>query len=203
MDLKILLPPLVGAIIGWFTNYVAIKLLFRPHNPVQFLGVKVQGLIPKRRRQIAQSMAETIEKELFSSKDLASILDTVDWKDEVEKSVEEVVEHRFGSKRIKKFPVVGVVSDSLKYHLKYLITKEILKQVEKKKVGIKSRLMDNINVGSVVSDRIDKLDLVKFEELLQSFIARELKHLEILGAVMGLLIGIFQSAIFYFGGGVF
>jgi uncharacterized membrane protein YheB (UPF0754 family) len=198
--MEFLLPPIIGAVIGWITNYAAIKLLFRPHKPIGAFGLKFQGVIPKRRRAIAEGMARTIEKELFSSKDVASLLDGIDWKGEIEKSVEEIVEHRFGSGRISKFPVVGVVADSLKYHLKYVITREILKQVDKKSHGLKSRIAESVDVEGVVTDRIDRLDLNRFEELLLSFIARELKFLEVLGGIMGFLIGAMQSALYYFTG---
>ena len=197
MELKFILPPLIGAVIGWFTNFVAIKLLFRPHAPVSILGFSVQGLIPKRRRQIARSMAETIESELLSSKDFASILDSVDWKGEVEHVIEELVEHRLSSKRLSKVPIIGFVSDNLKTQIKYLITKEILSQIEKKKAGFKGKLQKSIDVRGVVTERIDNLDLVKFEGLLHKFIAKELKHLEWLGGLMGFIIGLVQSVIFY------
>ena len=56
----------VGTLIGWFTNYLAIKLLFRPYKEVNFLFFKIQGLIPKNRDRISENLAETIEKELIS-----------------------------------------------------------------------------------------------------------------------------------------
>ena len=46
MELKFILPPLIGAAIGWFTNFVAIKLLFRPHEPVSIFGFSIQGDYP-------------------------------------------------------------------------------------------------------------------------------------------------------------
>ena len=58
----------VGILIGWFTNYLAIKLLFRPYKEVNFLFFKIQGLIPKNRDKISENIAETIEKELISVK---------------------------------------------------------------------------------------------------------------------------------------
>ncbi|MEE9543020.1 MAG: DUF445 family protein, partial [Thermodesulfobacteriota bacterium] len=118
MDLRYILPPIIGAAIGWFTNFVAIKLLFRPHEPISIMGFSIQGLIPKRRRQIARSMADTIESELLSSKDFASILDSVDWKGEVERTIEELVEHRLSSERLKKVPIIGFVSDNLRTQIK-------------------------------------------------------------------------------------
>jgi uncharacterized membrane protein YheB (UPF0754 family) len=198
MDLRYVLPPLVGAVIGWLTNYVAIKLLFRPHAPRNILGLKFQGLIPKRRQEIARGMARTIERELLSSKDLGSALDSIDWRQEVERTVEEVVEHKLTASRLKNIPVVGLVSESLIYHIKFHITNEILRQVDKKK-GIVARMFsDTIDVKDMLATRIDKLDLVKFEGLLTDFIGRELRHIEWLGGIMGFLIGLAQSFIFYF-----
>ena len=198
MDHTLILLPVVGCLIGWLTNYVAIKLLFRPHKPIDLLGMRVQGLIPKRRKEIANGMARTIERELLSSKDISAVLENVDWKGEVEKAVEEVVEHRIPMGRFKDVPLVGLVSENLNYHIKYLITKEILKHVEKKKDNIAEKFKEGIDVKEMLATRIDGLDLVQFERLLTDFIGRELKHIEFLGGVMGFLIGLFQAVLFYY-----
>ena len=90
-----ILPPLTGAIIGWLTNYVAIKMLFRPHVPIKVMGWTIQGLIPRRRKEISKGIARVIETQLLSAKDITSTLDGVDWKKEAEDAVEEIIEHRF------------------------------------------------------------------------------------------------------------
>lgn len=195
-----LVPPAAGAVIGWVTNYAAIKLLFRPHRPVRIFGFKFQGVIPKRRKEIARSIARAIETELLSSEDIASVLKGMEWKKEVEKTVEEIIDHRFSTGRLKGIPVVGLVSENLKYHIKYLLTKEILKQVDRKKEDLAARFKRNININEMVVSRIDRLDLMRFEGLLTEFIARELKHLEYLGGVMGFFIGLAQSGFYYFYG---
>jgi uncharacterized membrane protein YheB (UPF0754 family) len=200
MNLSLLIPPVTGAAIGWVTNYVAIKLLFRPHKPFDLLGYRVQGVIPKRRKEIARSMARAIEKELLSSEDLARALGSLDWKAEVEKTVEEAVEHRLGSSTLTNIPIIGMVSENLKYQIKYAITKEILLQIDKKKGALASKVKDNIDIKELLVSKIDNLDLMKFERLLTDFIARELKHLERLGGVMGFLIGLIQSGLAYYFG---
>lgn len=197
MYLELILPPLAGAVIGWVTNYVAIKLLFRPHLPIEVLGWKIQGIIPKRRKEIARSMAKAIEKDLLSSEDLASVLSGLNWEREIEKTVEEAVEHRF-SNRFLKLPVVGLVSENLKNQVKLVLTREIITHLDRKKGHIATKVRENIDIKELLVSRIDKLDLKKFEQLLTEFIARELKHLEWLGGVMGFLIGVFQSLFTYF-----
>ncbi len=192
-----ILPPIIGAFIGYLTNYVAIKLLFRPHRPISILGFTIQGLIPKRREEIARSIAHTIERELISSKDIASVLDAVNWKEDVEKAVEGLIEHRFSASKIKKIPLLGLVSENLIYHIKYIITRDILEEVEKKKPLLLKRVTENVDVKGLLTDRIDRLDLERFEDLLTNFIAKELRYIEILGGVMGFIIGVAQSGLVY------
>ncbi len=197
MDYRLLMPPVFGAVIGWLTNYVAIKLLFKPHRRVEILGFNIQGVIPKRRKEIARSMARAIEKELLSSEDLAKALSGLNWEEEIEKTVEEAVEHRFKS-RITSLPVIGLVSDSLKSQIKYIITKELLRQLDKKKGSLADKFKKNIDIKELLVSKIDQLDLKRFEGLLTEFISRELKHLEWLGGVMGFIIGVGQSLFMYF-----
>ena len=192
MRLDLLLPPIAGGIIGWVTNYVAIKLLFRPHIPFSILGYQVQGVIPKRRKEIARSMAKAIEKDLLSSGDFAKALSGLDWEKEIENTVEEAVEHRFSS-RYLKLPVVGLVSENLKGQIKLILTKEIISHLDRKKDSLAAKVKESIDVQELLVTKIDKLDLKKFEKLLTDFIARELKHLEYLGGVMGFIIGLIQS----------
>lgn len=192
MQLEQLIPPVAGAIIGWVTNYVAIKLLFRPHIPFSILGYQVQGVIPKRRKEIARSMAKAIEKDLLSSGDFAKALSGLDWEKEIESTVEEAVEHRFSSKYLK-LPIVSLVSENLKGQVKLVLTKEIISHLDRKKDSLAAKVKESIDVQELLVTKIDKLDLKKFEKLLTDFIARELKHLEYLGGVMGFIIGLFQS----------
>ncbi|MFQ5585228.1 MAG: DUF445 domain-containing protein [Thermodesulfobacteriota bacterium] len=198
MYLWIILPPLIGAAIGWLTNYIAIKMLFRPHRPVKVLGYNFQGLIPKRRKDIGKSIARAIEKQLLSSNDLADALAGIDLKTEIEKSVEEVVEHRFKSNKIKNIPVIGLVSENLMNNIRYLITRELFIHLDSKKGNIVNRFKESIDVNHLLSSRIDDLDLEDFEALLTEFIGRELRHIEWIGGIMGFLIGTVQAILFYF-----
>jgi uncharacterized membrane protein YheB (UPF0754 family) len=197
MDLKLLLPPVFGAIIGWSANYLAIKLLFKPHLPVDILGMRLQGFIPKRRKDISRTLARAVENELLSTEDLALALNNIDWKEEIEKTIEEVVEHRFSSPKLKKFPVIGVVSENLKYHIKYLLTKEVLRGIDKKKGTLAAKFRENIDIKELLVSKIDRLDLVKFEGGLTDFMASELKHLGLFGAAVGFMLGLIQSGIIY------
>jgi len=63
---------IVGGTIGWVTNFLAIKLLFRPIVPwsVPFTSMKLQGLIPVRRKEIAAAIGKAVNEQLFSMQDI-------------------------------------------------------------------------------------------------------------------------------------
>ena len=79
-----LLPPLVGAVIGYFTNYIAVKMLFRPRKPVYLFGHQLPltpGAIPKGKARLAKSAGKIVQNELFTREDISGRLLT----EEVEK----------------------------------------------------------------------------------------------------------------------
>lgn len=67
--MKILIPIVVGAVIGYSTNWLAIKMLFRPYYEKKIMGLKIPftpGLIPKERNRIGKSIGETVGVYLLS-----------------------------------------------------------------------------------------------------------------------------------------
>ena len=75
--LNILSGPIVGGVIGYFTNYIAVKMLFRPHHEIKLFGKTLPftpGIIPKRRGALAKAVANAVSGSLLSRDDLASML---------------------------------------------------------------------------------------------------------------------------------
>lgn len=70
-------PPLVGAIIGLFTNWLAIKMLFRPLAEKRILGLRLPftpGVLPRERDRIAVSLGDTVAIDLLDEATIASRL---------------------------------------------------------------------------------------------------------------------------------
>ena len=82
--------PLVGAVIGYCTNYIAVKMLFRPRRPVKVGKWKLPltpGIIPKRKPQLAHAIGQAVGERLFTAADVkAAVLS-----DEVKASVSDAV----------------------------------------------------------------------------------------------------------------
>lgn len=69
MDLSYIVAPLTGGVIGYITNAIAIKMLFRPHTEKRLFGMKIPftpGIIPKRKGKIAASLGGAISENLMN-----------------------------------------------------------------------------------------------------------------------------------------
>ena len=66
-------PPLIGAVIGYITNYIAIKMLFRPLTPKMIFGRRLPftpGIIPRRKAQLADALGKAVFAKFFNWDDL-------------------------------------------------------------------------------------------------------------------------------------
>ena len=77
MDLiGIIAPPVIGGLIGYGTNYIAIKMLFRPRNPIMLGRFRVPftpGIVPKRKDMLAGILGKAIVEQFFNSDDLEAV----------------------------------------------------------------------------------------------------------------------------------
>ena len=81
-----ILPPLIGAVIGYFTNMIAVKMLFFPREAKYIFGWHVPltpGAIPKGKARLARSAGQIVQNELFTKEDISGKLLT----EEVEKPI--------------------------------------------------------------------------------------------------------------------
>ena len=82
--LHYLIGPAVGAVIGYFTNDVAIRMLFKPHQAKYFMGIHIPftpGIIPKEKVRIASSIGmnrEVLETSLLSDEMREKMNDAID-----------------------------------------------------------------------------------------------------------------------------
>ncbi|MBE0599464.1 MAG: DUF445 family protein, partial [Desulfuromonadales bacterium] len=85
-----LLPPLLGAFIGYVTNYIAIRMLFRPLHPWRLFGLRLPltpGIIPAKRGELAQKMGEMVGSHLLTADDVGRALEKKSFRRELQGAV--------------------------------------------------------------------------------------------------------------------
>ena len=68
--------PVVAALIGWGTNVIAIRMLFWPRKPINILGWQFLGVLPKRKLELARSIAEVLNDEILPMDELLAAANT-------------------------------------------------------------------------------------------------------------------------------
>ncbi|MEK6775930.1 MAG: DUF445 family protein [bacterium] len=190
-----LMIPVIGAVIGWVTNYIAIKMLFRPYRPVRILGFTFQGLLPKRRKEFALSIARTVERDLLTVEDITRFFEGVNWEEEVELAVAQTIEARKKSKslsRILKTPILGLIGNEILRQVQKNLTHKIIAKIEEQKGRLIEKFQNAIELKEVVSRKVDGFKIEKVESLLMDLISQELTYIEAVGAVLGFIIGLAQ-----------
>ena len=193
---QLLIMIFISATIGWITNWVAIKMLFRPHKEINFGLFKIQGLIPKRRAEIGSGIANIIQNELISVKDVISNIDREEFSKRLDSSIDKVLEKNLKAKVKEKFPVLQMFfTDRMAKDVSNTIKDIIMENQEKIFEIFSNYAEENINFEVIISDKISNFSLDKLEEIITLLAKKELKHIEVIGAILGGLIGVAQYLI--------
>lgn len=98
-----LAPPLLGAFIGWITNLIAIKMLFRPLKPWRLFGLRLPmtpGVIPAKRHELAVNIGRMVGSQLLTSADISRALSEETFKQElalmIRKRVADILQRDLG-----------------------------------------------------------------------------------------------------------
>ena len=196
----IYLLPFIGAITGWVTNWVAVKMLFHPKEPKNFGLFKVQGVFPKRQKLMAEKLGHIVAAELFSIDDVVEKMKSAD-NTEVLGFVESKIDNFINVKLSGSMPMLAMfLNDDLKNKIKTTLMEEIAEVIPGVIDSYANKLKNEVDVEAIVYEKVLNFSSDKLEEILYSIMKKEFKFIELLGVVLGFLIGIIQLCIVVFGG---
>ena len=194
--LKNILIILISSMIGWITNYVAIKMLFKPYNKINFVFFSIQGLIPKRRHEIGQKIAATVKESIISMTDILNSLNKKGLEEELETIVDKLIHGKVKPEILNAFPMAAMfLTESVILKVELGIKKIILENKESIIEGILNAVEKNVNFEEIIIKNIDNFSLEELEKITLNLARTELRHIEIIGAILGGIIGIAQIGI--------
>lgn len=188
----IYLLPFVAAAIGWFTNYIAVKMLFRPKKPIRILFFTVQGIFPKRQKALAEKLGTVVANELFSIEDLTLQLkqtDTQPLLSVVENKLDDFINHKLPT----QMPMLTMfLNQDIKNKIKNTLLREVEQMIPEMIDQFSNQLTLKVDINSTVKEKVEAFSTEKLEAILFEIMKKEFKFIEILGAILGFLIGILQ-----------
>lgn len=196
---ELILIVLISAIIGWITNYLAIKMLFRPYKEINLGLFKIQGLIPRRRAEIGQGIANVIEKELISVKDVIENIDRDKFSLKLEELIDQILQKNLKSKLKEMFPLMQFfLTDNVMSEISSTIKNIVMENQDKIIEVFSNYAEDNIKFTLIISEKISSFSLDKLEKIIIELAKKELKHIEVIGGILGGIIGLVEYLIFRF-----
>lgn len=192
--IAVVLLVLIGGVIGWVTNVLAIKLMFRPINPIKIpiLNFEIIGLIPKRKDEIARNIGEVIAKELLSIDDIIDSAIT----EEDKLAFSQAVKNKIRKILTEKMDFIPAPFRMMvQGPIDNIIEQEVDGALQDIEADIVNHIKNKVDIEKLVAEKINELDLQELERIIISVAKKELKHIEILGFILGAVIGLLQGIV--------
>lgn len=189
--------PAIGGVIGYVTNWLAVKMIFRPIRPVNVLGIKVQGLVGRRQRELAESIGDVVGKHLLSHEDVVKAFSKID----LQAVLGQVLETGLAPKiaQLRGLPLIGgFLTPERIDDIKASLVKGILERRETILEHLEDAVEKDLDVAGIVKRKVADFSVEKLERLILEVSSRELRAIEILGGVLGVLIGAGQVGLLWF-----
>lgn len=190
-----LVMPVFGLFTGWFTDWLALKMVFNPKYPTKYLGglFKWQGLFLKRRSEVSAEYGRLIAKEIVTPHNIIDAVLRGPLSDRlftmVQKQVQRVVDEQAG---VAKPFVVFAVGSSKYQEMKKLVTQEIVKRLPDTLKHIESYAHDAMDLENTLASKMGELSIEEYEGLLHPAFEQDEWILIAVGAALGFIVGEMQ-----------
>ena len=166
--IEILAGPVIGAVIGYFTNYIAVKMLFRPLKPVKIGGKTLPftpGIIPKGKARLAKALGKAVGERLLTGEDIQKMLLSREMKDTVldavVKGIQEVQHSQDSLEDFLEQYMTSEDYEAMRGRLEEFITEKI------------SQGLENLDVGMIIAEEGAKEIKEKFQGTMVSMFLKE------------------------------
>lgn len=175
MDMQVITGPLVGGVIGYFTNYIAVRMLFRPLKPVYIGGRRLPftpGIIPKGKERLAKAVGNVVGGTLLTKDEIKKVLLSDDIVSKIKEETEKIIKEQESN------------TATIREMADRLAGEEVVAEgLEKLEKGLTEKLMDKANslsIGNMIAEQVIEavkekvssnplMSMVVNESLLKSF----------------------------------
>ena len=195
--IRILILAVIGGLIGYITNVIAIKLIFRPINPIKIpiLNIEIIGMIPKRKTEIATNIAKVVEEQFISIDEIKDNIITKQDKQHIIDYIKVRVKLILSEKMTL---IPSTIRNLVQNYVSEIIEDEIREGIDELSEEMIIKTKNRINIKEIIEDKINELDLYELETIILQIVKNELRHIEVLGLILGFFIGIVQGIITIF-----
>ncbi|PXY20110.1 DUF445 family protein [Prauserella flavalba] len=189
-----LIMPLFGLFIGWFTDWLALKMIFRPKEPTRYLGLfEWQGLFIKRRAEVSEAYAELIAREIITPHNVIEAVLRGPFSDKVVTLIQRQVDAELAKQTSFAKPLVVMAIGSRRYQeMKARIADQVMARLPETLHYIEDYAEDAMDIRNTLVSKMKQLDADEFEGLLRPAFQQDEWILILTGALLGAACGELQ-----------
>jgi uncharacterized membrane protein YheB (UPF0754 family) len=189
-----LIMPVFGALTGWFTDWLALRMIFEPKYPRRYFWfVEWQGLFQRRRDEVTTAYATLIANEVITPHKVIEAVLRGPLADRLfammQREIQRIVDEETGLAR----PLVLLAVGSSRYQeLKLRIAEKVLDRLPETLTYIEDYARDAMDIRNTLVERMRELTAEQFEGLLRPAFQQDEWILITVGAVLGFAVGELQ-----------
>ncbi|MDN5749198.1 MAG: DUF445 family protein [Pseudonocardia sp.] len=187
--------PIAGGITGWFTDWLALKMIFYPKRPTRYLGVFVwQGLFLKRRKEVAAAYGALIAKEIITPHNVIEAVLRGPMSDKLFAMVQKEVQHVLDSQAGLVKPLLVFAVGSTRYQeMKRVVSAQVMAALPETMAYMEDYAEDAMDIRNILVNKMQELSPEEFEGLLRPAFEQDEWILITVGALLGTAVGELQS----------
>ncbi|MBF0101050.1 MAG: DUF445 domain-containing protein [Desulfobacterales bacterium] len=191
---KSLIMPFFGLFTGWFTDWLALKMIFNPKHPKTYFGIfKWHGLFLKRRKEVAADYGSLIAQEILTPSTIMNAVLTGPLSDNlffmIQHHVKKAIDEQSG---LLKPLVVLTVGSTTYQEMKKVVAQRMMDFLPKTLKHMEKYAEDAMDIRNTLSTKMAEMTEEEFESLLRPAFQQDEWILIAVGAVLGFLVGEFQ-----------
>jgi len=196
MNYTLLLIPVLSSFLVWLIFRIAVACIFHPLNPINFAGIKWQGLLPKNKQLIAAGVSAVISKEIINAKDISAKLTSPESLQKVMPSIEAHIDNFLNKKLKEAIPIITMfIGDKITQQLKELFLQELEELFPSVMSQIIGDLSQSDHLEKEINLKLQNISVAEMESRFYNSFKSELKKAELFFAAGGFIAGAIQLSI--------
>ena len=188
--------PIFGLFIGYSTDWVALRMLFRPLYPKRILGFTWQGVFIKRQPEVTEDYSRIVAEEMITPRNIIESLLSGPSSDVMvqmlQRHVTEAVDEQSGRVR----PLVALTVGSRKYEaVKVRMAQELLEEIPRNIDDALAYTERAVDLRAMIKEKISQMTPSQFEGLLRPAFQADEWIIVTVGAALGFLVGLTQDTL--------
>ncbi len=191
--------PVAGILVGYFTNYLALNLIFRPLNPINIGKLTIQGMFIKRQHEVSLEYSNIVASKIITVENIFEYIIRGPGAENmyriVQNHIQKTIEHTAGTAK----EIIESVSGSKMFeYIRNIASFRFMQELPQNIRSVFGYTEETLNLKDVLFKKMDQLSPVEFEAFLRPVFKEDEMTLILVGAALGGLAGFLQFFIVFY-----